>query len=59
MWCKHYLQEFHEDASRIKDHYVTWEKGWSADATTLILIDCVYVTSPPPGPIRPRLPWGL
>jgi len=26
------------------DTNVTWEKGWSADATTSILIDYVYVT---------------
>jgi len=26
---------------------VTWEKGWSADATTSILIDYMYVTMQP------------
>ncbi len=26
---------------------VTWEKGWSADATTSILIDYMYVTPSP------------
>jgi len=29
---------------------VTWEKGWSADATTSILIDYMYVTFPPTWP---------
>jgi len=29
---------------------VTWEEGWSADATTSILIDYMYVTFPPTWP---------